>query len=197
MLWLLDTPSVSGLFNLGTGIARTYLDLAHAVCRAAGKPEKVDFIDMPANLRDPVPILHPGHHRTGCARQAMPASSPRSRNGIRRYVQDYLATTGPLPVIPVLLFPEFDPVIVHLGPLAIRWYALAYILGLVLGWRLLRRLVQQTPIGRHYRCRRMISSPGQPSASCSAAVSATSCSTSPLHYLQDPLRRSSRSGRAA
>jgi len=49
-------------------------------------------------------------------------------------------------MIPVLLFPEFDPVIVHLGPLAIRWYALAYIAGLVLGWRLLRRLVQETPV---------------------------------------------------
>ncbi len=48
-------------------------------------------------------------------------------------------------MIPVLLFPQFDPVLVHLGPLAIRWYALAYIVGLVLGWRLLRRLVLAPP----------------------------------------------------
>jgi phosphatidylglycerol---prolipoprotein diacylglyceryl transferase len=48
-------------------------------------------------------------------------------------------------MIPVLLFPQFDPVIVQIGPFAIRWYALAYILGLVLGWRLLRRIVQQAP----------------------------------------------------
>lgn len=45
----------------------------------------------------------------------------------------------------VLLFPQFDPVIVQLGPLAIRWYALAYIAGLVIGWRLVRRLVRQSP----------------------------------------------------
>lgn len=32
-------------------------------------------------------------------------------------------------------FPDIDPVLVHLGPVAIRWYALAYIAGLVLGWR--------------------------------------------------------------
>jgi phosphatidylglycerol:prolipoprotein diacylglycerol transferase len=48
-------------------------------------------------------------------------------------------------MIPVLLFPQFDPVLVQVGPLAIRWYALAYIVGLVLGWRLLRRLVLAPP----------------------------------------------------
>jgi phosphatidylglycerol:prolipoprotein diacylglycerol transferase len=48
-------------------------------------------------------------------------------------------------MIPVLLFPQFDPVLVRLGPFAIRWYALAYIAGLLLGWRLLRRLVRKPP----------------------------------------------------
>ena len=43
------------------------------------------------------------------------------------------------------MFPQFDPVIVQIGPFGIRWYALAYIAGLVLGWRLLRRLVLQPP----------------------------------------------------
>lgn len=32
-------------------------------------------------------------------------------------------------------FPNFDPVIFHIGPLAIRWYALAYVAGILLGWR--------------------------------------------------------------
>ncbi|HVC60625.1 MAG TPA: prolipoprotein diacylglyceryl transferase [Acetobacteraceae bacterium] len=45
----------------------------------------------------------------------------------------------------VLLYPRFDPVIVQLGPFGIRWYALAYITGLVLGWRLMRRLVLRSP----------------------------------------------------
>ncbi len=48
-------------------------------------------------------------------------------------------------MIPVLLFPQFDPVIIQVGPLAIRWYALAYIGSLLLGWRIMRRLVQRTP----------------------------------------------------
>jgi len=42
-------------------------------------------------------------------------------------------------------FPAIDPVIISFGPVAIRWYSLAYIAGLVLGWRLLRRLVQRPP----------------------------------------------------
>jgi phosphatidylglycerol:prolipoprotein diacylglycerol transferase len=32
-------------------------------------------------------------------------------------------------------FPNFDPVLIHIGPLAIRWYALAYIAGIIIGWR--------------------------------------------------------------
>jgi phosphatidylglycerol:prolipoprotein diacylglycerol transferase len=48
-------------------------------------------------------------------------------------------------MIPVLLFPQFDPVIVHVGPFSIRWYAIAYIVGLVAGWRLARRAVGWTP----------------------------------------------------
>jgi phosphatidylglycerol:prolipoprotein diacylglycerol transferase len=46
----------------------------------------------------------------------------------------------PLLAIP---FPAIDPVLVQLGPFAIRWYALAYIVGIVLGWRLVRRLVRR------------------------------------------------------
>jgi phosphatidylglycerol:prolipoprotein diacylglycerol transferase len=48
-------------------------------------------------------------------------------------------------MLPVLLFPEFDPYIIHYGAFGVRWYALSYIVGLVLGWRLVRRLVQRPP----------------------------------------------------
>ncbi|KJV42395.1 phosphatidylglycerol:prolipoprotein diacylglycerol transferase [Brevundimonas sp. UYEF29] len=39
-------------------------------------------------------------------------------------------------------FPEFDPVLIHLGPLPIRWYALAYVAGIVLGWWYAARLAK-------------------------------------------------------
>ncbi len=38
-------------------------------------------------------------------------------------------------------FPNFDPVLVHIGPIAIRWYALAYMAGILLGWRYIAGLV--------------------------------------------------------
>jgi phosphatidylglycerol:prolipoprotein diacylglycerol transferase len=44
-----------------------------------------------------------------------------------------------------MTFPQIDPVIVQIGPFGIRWYAMAYIAGLVLGWRLMRKLVTQPP----------------------------------------------------
>ncbi len=53
-------------------------------------------------------------------------------------------------VISYLTFPNIDPIAIQLGPIAIRWYALAYIAGLLLGWRLLLRLAQlpQAPMTR-------------------------------------------------
>jgi phosphatidylglycerol:prolipoprotein diacylglycerol transferase len=45
-----------------------------------------------------------------------------------------------------LIFPEFDPVLIHLGPLAIRWYALAYVSGILLGWRYTVTLVRNPRI---------------------------------------------------
>lgn len=45
-----------------------------------------------------------------------------------------------------LIFPDFDPVAVALGPLVIRWYALAYLAGFLLGWALAARLAPTAPV---------------------------------------------------
>jgi phosphatidylglycerol:prolipoprotein diacylglycerol transferase len=42
-------------------------------------------------------------------------------------------------------YPEIDPVLLQLGPFAIRWYALAYISGLVIGWQIMKRMCTQPP----------------------------------------------------
>ena len=42
-----------------------------------------------------------------------------------------------------MIFPNFDPVLIHIGPLAIRWYALAYVAGILLGWRYALNLMRE------------------------------------------------------
>lgn len=91
MLWLLDNPSVSGLFNLGTGQARSYLDLAHAVCDAAGVPRQVEFIDMPTALRGQYQSFTQAPiERLRQAGYAAPFTS--LEDGVGRYVRDHLAS---------------------------------------------------------------------------------------------------------
>ncbi len=94
MLWLLDTPTASGLFNVGTGQARSYLDLAHAVCDAAGVARRVEFIALPAKLQGQYQSFTQAStdrlRAAGYAGQFTPLEE-----GIRRYVQDYLAQPDP------------------------------------------------------------------------------------------------------
>lgn len=51
-------------------------------------------------------------------------------------------------LLAAIAFPAIDPVALQIGPLAIRWYALAYVAGIVLGWRLAMRLAARpgTPV---------------------------------------------------
>lgn len=49
--WLYEHPEVNGIFNLGSGHARTWNDLANSVFSALDRPASVDFIDMPVELR--------------------------------------------------------------------------------------------------------------------------------------------------
>jgi len=53
VLWLIDNPQVSGLYNLGTGKARSFFDVAKALMKAMpGRKLEVEFFDMPEGLRD-------------------------------------------------------------------------------------------------------------------------------------------------
>lgn len=52
VMWLLATPSVSGLFNVGTGRARSFRDLILAAYAALDATPNIEYIDMPASIRD-------------------------------------------------------------------------------------------------------------------------------------------------
>ena len=51
LMWLLATPSVSGLFNVGTGKARSFKDLMSAAYAALGTRPNIEYIDMPEQIR--------------------------------------------------------------------------------------------------------------------------------------------------
>lgn len=49
--WLLQSPSVYGIYNVGSGRARSWNDLLKAVFEAMGKPCQIQYIDMPSSIR--------------------------------------------------------------------------------------------------------------------------------------------------
>jgi len=52
MVWLYQNPTISGLFNVGTGQARSFNDLAKSVFKALSRPVVIDYIDMPEALQN-------------------------------------------------------------------------------------------------------------------------------------------------
>jgi ADP-L-glycero-D-manno-heptose 6-epimerase len=49
--WLMDSPKVSGIFNVGTGQARSFRDLISSVFRALGREPNIEYVDMPEAIR--------------------------------------------------------------------------------------------------------------------------------------------------
>jgi ADP-L-glycero-D-manno-heptose 6-epimerase len=94
MLWLLNHPTVSGLFNLGTGQARTFADLAHALFAALNRPAQIQYIDMPESIRGKyqyfteAPMERLRH--AGYANPFTPLEA-----GVADYVQGYLNADDP------------------------------------------------------------------------------------------------------
>ena len=94
MLWLYDHPEVSGLFNIGSGTARSFADLAAAVFRALGHEPRIEFVDTPAEIRDKYQYFTEARmdrlRAAGYARPPTPLEE-----GVRDYVQTYLAAADP------------------------------------------------------------------------------------------------------
>jgi len=94
MLWLLDNPAVSGLFNCGSGRARSFLDLVRALFAALGRPEDIAFVDMPADLRGKYQYFTEAPlDRLRAAGYA--GQMTTLEEGVWRTVRDFLATDDP------------------------------------------------------------------------------------------------------
>ena len=90
VVWLLDSPEVSGVFNAGSGQARSFLDLAKATFAAAGREPDIGFIDMPEVIRDRYQYFTEARMDRIRAAGWTGPSTPLEE-GVRRYVQDFLS----------------------------------------------------------------------------------------------------------
>ena len=94
MLWLHDHPAVNGLFNIGSGTARSFADLAAAVFRALGREPEIEYVDTPLAIRDKYQYFTEARmERLRAAGYDRPATS--LEDGVRDYVQTYLAAADP------------------------------------------------------------------------------------------------------
>ncbi len=92
--WLLETPAVSGVFNAGSGQARSFLDLANATFAAAGKSPRIDYVDTPLSIRDKYQYFTEARMERVRAAGWSGQSTPLEE-GVRRYVQDFLMQADP------------------------------------------------------------------------------------------------------
>ena len=92
--FLLQSPEVSGIFNAGSGQARSFADLARATFSAAGKPASIDYIDMPEVIRDRYQYFTQARMDRIRAAGFEGQSTPLEE-GVRRYVQDFLSKPDP------------------------------------------------------------------------------------------------------
>ncbi|ONG47490.1 ADP-glyceromanno-heptose 6-epimerase [Pseudoroseomonas deserti] len=94
MLWLLDHPEANGLFNVGTGTARSFLDLTRAIYAALGRTPEIAFVEMPVDL------VGKYQYYTQARMERLRAagfdgSATSLEDGVRRYVQDFLTQPDP------------------------------------------------------------------------------------------------------
>ncbi|HEX4200778.1 MAG TPA: NAD-dependent epimerase/dehydratase family protein, partial [Chthoniobacterales bacterium] len=94
-IFLAANPAAAGIFNLGFGRARTWLDVANAVFSALNQPPAIEFIDMPEAIR---PNYQYFTEATIAKLLNLGFKGPRYplEEGIRDYVQNYLIPGLPL-----------------------------------------------------------------------------------------------------
>ena len=91
VVWLLENPDVSGLFNCGTGQARSFHDLVTAVYVAMGKEPDIKFVPTPEEIRDKYQYFTQADmDRLKAAGYAKAFTS--LEDGVGAYVKNFLAT---------------------------------------------------------------------------------------------------------
>jgi ADP-L-glycero-D-manno-heptose 6-epimerase len=94
MLWLKNNPEVSGLFNIGTGKARSFADLAAALFAALGRTPDIRYVDMPEAIRGRYQYFTEAP-MDRLRKAGFDAPFTGLEDGVARYVRDHLATADP------------------------------------------------------------------------------------------------------
>ncbi len=89
--WLMETPQVSGIFNVGTGKARSFRDLISALFRALGLEPRIEYIDMPENIRGQYQYFTEAKV-DNLLRAGYNAGFTSLEDGVKRYVTQFLDT---------------------------------------------------------------------------------------------------------
>jgi ADP-L-glycero-D-manno-heptose 6-epimerase len=84
---MLSEGSLSGLFNVGTGSARTFADVAHVIFRVLDREPRIEYVDIPDNLRGQYQYYTQADTRKLCARGLAPLF-----HDIEDGISDYLLT---------------------------------------------------------------------------------------------------------
>jgi ADP-L-glycero-D-manno-heptose 6-epimerase len=88
--WLLDHPRVGGIYNLGSGRARSFLDVAHALGLALGRAPAVEFCAMPEELRERYQYFTEAD-LTHLRARGCDIAFTSLEDGIADYVENYLS----------------------------------------------------------------------------------------------------------
>jgi len=87
--FMLDTPSVTGIFNVGTGKARSFKDLITAIYSALGTEPNIEYVDMPASIRDSYQYFTQAEV-ANLQRAGYNAGFAPLEDSVRRYVTQFL-----------------------------------------------------------------------------------------------------------
>ena len=94
MWWLFKNPDVNGIFNLGTGKARTWNDLIKAVFSAMKKTTNIEYIEMPGALRNQYQYFTEAQ-MTKLKKAGCPVKFLSLEDSVRDYVVNHLQQTDP------------------------------------------------------------------------------------------------------
>ncbi len=95
MAELMDKKPANGIYNMGFGKPRTWLDLANAVFSAMGKELKINWLEMPENIRGQYQYFTEAKTDKWRAAGMSPAKWPLEK-AVADYVQNYLSQKDPL-----------------------------------------------------------------------------------------------------